>query len=354
MGLPILARPVGLTARLWMWCQRNRALAALAALLMLAFLGGIAGVAWKWREADHERVKTEAVNELLTRRLLSWAGAELDPQSKDLTVRELVDRASAQLGGWLDGQPDVEARIRETIGGVYLSLGRNDQAAVHVETAVRLDTELYGTRHRDTIRATNLLTLLLDRTGQGALAEDSRTTQPGNGRGALGADDPITLESAERLGTILWHLGKTDEAEALLRKNVDDRRRVLKPEHPDTLRSVYLLSRVLRERKSYLRCRTVCLRLCAQHPVLARLQPSRLCRRTHQPGGRLPRQGRSRPGRAALRSGGSGRPPAVRCPSPHHPRCGENHASVRELSSTAGSMSSKLRHSRSGDAPPAQ
>ena len=58
-------------------------------------------------------------------------------------------------------------------------------------------------------------------------------------------DDPITLESAERLGTILWHLGKTDEAEAVLRKNVDDRRRVLKPEHPDTLRSVYLLSRVL-------------------------------------------------------------------------------------------------------------
>ena len=120
-GAPILARPVGLTARLWMWCQRNRALATLAALLVLALIGGVAGVAWKWREADHERVKTEAVNELLTRRLLSWAGAELDPQSKDLTVRELVDRASAQLGGWLDGQPEVEARIRETIGGVYLS-----------------------------------------------------------------------------------------------------------------------------------------------------------------------------------------------------------------------------------------
>jgi eukaryotic-like serine/threonine-protein kinase len=250
-GLPILARPVGLATRLWMWCRRNRGLAAMAALLVLAFMGGIAGIAWKWREAEHERIKTDAVNELLTRRLLSWAGAELDPQSKDLTVRELVDRAAAQLGGWLEGQPDVEARIRETIGGVYLSLGRNDQAAVHVETAVRLDSALYGTRHRDTIRATNLLTLLLDRTGQGAHAEVRARQNLKTARGALGADDPLTLESAERLGMILWHLGKTDEAEKLLRKNVDDRRRVLKPEHPDTLRSVYLLSRVLRERKSY-------------------------------------------------------------------------------------------------------
>jgi tetratricopeptide (TPR) repeat protein/predicted Ser/Thr protein kinase len=250
-GLPILARPVGMAARLWMWCKRNRRYAAMAALLVLAVIGGIAGIAWKWREADRERAKTEAVNELVTKRLLPWAGAELDPQSKDLTVRELVDRASAQLGGWLEGQPDVEARIRETIGGVYLSLGRDDQAAIHVETAVRLDTERYGPSHRDTIRATNLLTSLLDRKGQGALGEDRARRNLKTARSALGADDPTTLESEERLGAILWHLGKTDEAEELLRKNVDARRRVLKPEHPDTLRAVYLLSRVLRERRSY-------------------------------------------------------------------------------------------------------
>jgi eukaryotic-like serine/threonine-protein kinase len=250
-GVPILARPVGLAARAFMWCRRNRALSAMAALLVLALFGGMAGIAWKWRDADRQRAKAEAVNELLTQRLLAQASYELDPQAKNLTVRELVDRASAQLGGWLDGQPDVEARIRETIGGVYLSLGQNDQAALHVETAVRLDTELYGIKNRDTIRATNLLTLLLDRTGQGTLAETRARANLQTARDALGAGDPVALASAERLGAILWHVGKIDEAEALLRKNVDDRRRVLKPEHPDTLRSVYLLSRVLRDRESY-------------------------------------------------------------------------------------------------------
>ncbi len=71
MGAPILARPVGTVTRAAMWCRRNKALASLAALLMLALVGGLAGVTWKWREADHERAKAEAVNELLTQRLLA-------------------------------------------------------------------------------------------------------------------------------------------------------------------------------------------------------------------------------------------------------------------------------------------
>ncbi len=251
-GIPILARRAGAATRIFSWCRRNRALSAMAALVSLSLLSGMAGIAWKWREADRERLKAEAVNELLTRRLLSWASLELDPQSKNLTVRELVDRTAAQLGGWLQGQPDVEARIRETVGGVYLSLGRDDQAAPQVEAAVRLDTELYGPRHRDTIRAINLLTLLLDRKGQSGPAEERARTNLKTAERSLGGNDPITLDSAERLGTILWHGGKIELAEALFRKNVDDRRRILKPEHPDTLRSVYLLSRVLRERKSFI------------------------------------------------------------------------------------------------------
>jgi tetratricopeptide (TPR) repeat protein len=161
----------------------------------------------------------------------------------------MIDRSAAQLGGWLEGQPEVEARIRETIGAVYLSLDQNDKAAPHVEAALRLDTEIFGRSHRDTLRVGNLMALLLDRTGRGPEAEMFAGQNLEAARRSLGALDPITLEAAERLGTILWHLGKTESAEAVLRKNVNDRRRILKPEHPDTLRSVYLLSRVLRELK---------------------------------------------------------------------------------------------------------
>ena len=250
-GLPILARPVGTPTRVMMWCRRNKALAALAALLMLALVGGLAGVTWKWREANRERTKAEAVNDLLTHRLLAQASLELDPLAKNLTVRELLDRAGSQLGGWLDGQPEIEAKIRETIGGAYLSLGQYDKAEPQLRTAIRLNTEEHGSLFRDTLRTNNLLATLLDQTHRGTEAEPLLRRNLQDCRNQLGRDDPVTLDAAERLGTLLWHLGKNDEAETVLRKNVDDRSRVLKPEHPDTLRSIYILSRVLRDIKKF-------------------------------------------------------------------------------------------------------
>ncbi len=250
-GMPIQARPVGTLTRALMWCRRNRALAGLAALLVMALLGGLAGITWKWREADRERTKVEAVNELLTERLLGQASAVMDPLAKNLTVRELLDRTAAQLGGWLDGQRDVEAKIRETMGGAYLSLGQYDKAEPHIQTAIRLDTDLYGERYPDTLRARNLMTALLDQRGQATQAEPLARANLETASRSLGPNDPISLAAAERLGAILWHVGKTDEAEAVLRKNVNDRGRVLKPEHSDTLRSVYLLSRVLRDLRRF-------------------------------------------------------------------------------------------------------
>jgi predicted Ser/Thr protein kinase/tetratricopeptide (TPR) repeat protein len=245
---PILARPVGRASRAWMWCRRNPALGMAAALFFLALAAGFGGVTWKWREANRERAKTEAVNELLTRRLLAHASPELDPLAKNLTVRELLDRVSGQLGGWLQGQPEVEAKVRETIGGAYLALGQFDRAELHLRTAVRLDAQIQGARHRDTLRAINLLASLLDQTSRANEAEPMLRRNLATCRRVLGSDDPTTLDAAERLGSALVHLGKGDEAEVILRQNVADHSRVLEPEHPDTLRSVYILSRLLRER----------------------------------------------------------------------------------------------------------
>ena len=199
-GLPILARPVGPTTRVMMWCRRNKALASLAALLLLALLSGLGGVTWKWREADRERAKAEAVNDLLTHRLLAQASLELDPLAKNLTVRELLDRAGSQLGGWLDGQPEIEAKIRETIGGAYLSLGQYDHAETHLRTAIRLDTQEHGSIYRDTLRTNNLLATLLDQTNRGTEAEPLLRRNLQDCRNRLGFDDPVTLDAAERLG----------------------------------------------------------------------------------------------------------------------------------------------------------
>ena len=79
-GMPIAARPAGMTLRIRMWCRRNPLPAALAGLLALAVIAGFAGVAWKWREADRERIKAAKINELLTKRLLAQASPEFQPR----------------------------------------------------------------------------------------------------------------------------------------------------------------------------------------------------------------------------------------------------------------------------------
>jgi tetratricopeptide (TPR) repeat protein/tRNA A-37 threonylcarbamoyl transferase component Bud32 len=59
-GEPIVARPVGTMMRSWMWCKRNPALTLLAASLVLALLGGMTGIVLNWREAVHQRNVAQA------------------------------------------------------------------------------------------------------------------------------------------------------------------------------------------------------------------------------------------------------------------------------------------------------
>jgi hypothetical protein len=249
-GEPILARPVGPVVRAAMWCRRNPLIASAAALALalLAVIVGFVGVAWKWREADRRRAVSEAVSDLWTRRVLTRLDSELDPLGRDQTVRDLLDDAAAHLGGWLDGQPDVEAQVRERIGAAYLSLGHLSPAEKHLRRAIELDDMANGPRGRVRLLATNQLATVLERTQRSDEVEPMLRRNLDDCRKALGRDDRVTLEAAERLGSALWHLGRLDDAEAVLRQSVDDRGRVLRPDHPDTLRSVYLISRVLRDR----------------------------------------------------------------------------------------------------------
>lgn len=250
-GEPILARPVGPLVRAVMWTRRNPAIAATAALAFVFLIAGFTAVTWKWREAVRERARSDGLAELLIQRLFVRADSELNSQGRNPTVRELLDDTASTLGGWLDNQADVEAQVREAIGGAYLSLDEFKRAEEQLRLAIKLDGRVNGPNGRTTLRATNLLATLMDRTGQGAEAEPLLRRNLADCRRVLGPDAPVSLDAAERLGSILWHLGRLDESEAMLRQSVEDRGRVFKPDHPQTLRSVYLLSRLLRERKVF-------------------------------------------------------------------------------------------------------
>ena len=200
-GEPILARPVGAPVRAAMWCRRNPLIAAAAALALLSLVGGFAGVTWKWREADRERARAEAVVELLTHRLLAQADAELDaagpqPDGPRPAGRHRGQRSAAGSTASPTSRPRSARRSAGPTCRSTSSSGPRSSSAWRSSWIRRSN----GPEGRTGLRATNLLATLLDRTGRSAEAEPMLRRNLADCRRVLGPDDPITLDAAERLG----------------------------------------------------------------------------------------------------------------------------------------------------------
>src|SRR5262249_49300873 len=56
-GKQVIARPVGAAARLVRACRRRPLVASLLLLLAVSLFGGLAGVTWKWLEADEHAMQ---------------------------------------------------------------------------------------------------------------------------------------------------------------------------------------------------------------------------------------------------------------------------------------------------------
>ena len=197
---------------------------------------------------------------------------------RDLKVSEALANAEKELDTAFADQPLVEAGVRVALATTYYSLGRYDLARRHATRALDLRRRLLGPEHPDTLRSTSTMAGLLARAGKRdearALFEQVLEVQ----RRTLGPEDPETLETmeglalvargsgqarrrphAERpgagdpathpgagapadtggdasLATTLFRMGKLDEANALLEQALEAQRRILGPEHPQTLR----------------------------------------------------------------------------------------------------------------------
>ncbi len=87
-GSPIKARPVGHVSRTWRWAKRNPAVASLSAAVVLALLGGIAGISYWASVAASER--QQAVRSLVS--VLSTTPPSEVPSAMD-AIRPFKDEA---------------------------------------------------------------------------------------------------------------------------------------------------------------------------------------------------------------------------------------------------------------------
>jgi eukaryotic-like serine/threonine-protein kinase len=311
-GLPVEAGPPSTVYRLRKFIRRHRGwLAAAATILALVIAGSGVSIWQGWRawrngqlaegqatralqekmRAEDEAAVARAINDFLLTDLLSQSDSanqsRESPRQRDLTVRELLDRAAERIETRFRDQPRTEAAVRLTVGESLAGLGEFGPADPHLRRAVELlEAELgsaaaetlnarrklawncramanhaearsileevlsiqvraSGPLDRETLRTQNVLSAVLQSTGQlqqaHALIEktwQSRLEQ-------FGPDDPDTRQSFANLAAINLELGRHQVAIPQLREIVDYRRRQGGDDHPQTVTALQGLASAL-------------------------------------------------------------------------------------------------------------
>ena len=194
-------------------------------------------------EARDEAAKATAVTEFLRETLSS-----IDPaaaRGREVTVREVFDKAAKKVGTKFADRPLVQAAVRETLGVTYLALGDSASACSHLSAAVDLRLRHLGQEHPDTLKAMNDLAMVWCEQGRYVEAERTHRQVLGIRQRVLGQEHPSTLASMNSLANALYGQGKDAEAALVYNAVLSVQRRVLGEEQPGTLGTMANLAAVM-------------------------------------------------------------------------------------------------------------
>jgi tetratricopeptide (TPR) repeat protein/tRNA A-37 threonylcarbamoyl transferase component Bud32 len=242
-GLPITARPVTFGYRAGKFMRRHRAAVAAAVLVAFSLLGGIIATTYSARQARAERDRASqaaARAEAVTKSLVS-VFEFADPgraKGNAITAKELLDQGVEKVVRELNDQPTVQAKLMDTIGGLYETIGVYTSAQPLLEDALKLRRQTLGSEHIDVAESLHHLGVIAyekgDYTRSEALFREALQLR----RRLLGTGHLQTADSMHWLGRALITLGKFTEAEPLVSNTLALRRRLLPPEHKDIASSL--------------------------------------------------------------------------------------------------------------------
>jgi len=289
---PILARPPSTSYQLRKLVSRHRAIATLAATLVLVLAGFAVAMSAMYARQRVERLRAERVGSFLEEMLAS--ADPVNSRGQDVLVRDVLDGAAAKLATELPDEPEAQAALEYTLARTYVGLGLYAEADSLVRRALAASERTRGARGRaQAARCRALLGDVLVHRGRLEEAEPVLRRALAEREAVLGRDHPEVAtsrallgdllhrngeyEEAEReirealrvrayaglgqtpayaetlilLGALLKTLGRYPETEALHREALDIQRRALPPDHPDVTQSMNELAIVLRHEGEY-------------------------------------------------------------------------------------------------------
>ncbi|UCE61337.1 MAG: serine/threonine protein kinase [Phycisphaerales bacterium] len=254
---PVLAGPPGMAYQLRKFARRNRRLVGSLAAVVLALAAGV--VVSTWFAVQATRAKEEAqgqaaiaqeVSDFLNNDLLASAAPASAP-GREVTVREVLDKASHAIEDKFADDPVVEASIRTTLGLVYRNLGDYDEAEGHLGRALSLRREVLGKEHADTVYSLANLGSLYRDMGRYDEAEPLLVNALNLHRTFLDHQDPRMLSSVSGLAVLYAEQQRYEEAEPLQEQALELGRLLLGDEHPETLASMTNLALLYRDQRRF-------------------------------------------------------------------------------------------------------
>jgi serine/threonine protein kinase/tetratricopeptide (TPR) repeat protein len=269
----VQACPPSSVYRLKKFVRRNKGPVLAATVVVLALVAGIVGTTWgllyaqsaqqaetQQRErAEQETRIAQAVRDFLRKKLLIQAdtrhqadalreaGGDSAGVKYDPTIRELLDRAAAELApdkidAQFPNQPLVQAEILHTIGETYTGIGEYGLAIDPLKRALDLRQRQLAPDHRDTLDTMHNLAMAYHESGK--LAEAIRLFEQVRDKRAvkLGPDHADTLTTQLSIASAYMSAGKLAEAIRLIEQVRDKRAEKLGPDHADTLTSLHFLA----------------------------------------------------------------------------------------------------------------
>ncbi len=255
---PIVARPASAAYQFKKFAQRNKAVVVGVAAVFLVLVAGIIVSSWqafratraeglagnRLVEAQRQTKIAQEVNRFLNNDLL----AAVDPErtsNREITMREVLDKASERIEGKFEDEPLIEASIRSTLSQTYQGLGLYEPAEKHLREAEAIQSRELGREASVTLQARSTLADLLRRRGWFLQAESLARETLEVQRRVLGDNDAATAFTLDALGQILQRQGKYAEAVMVLRQAMESRSGILGDEHSETLMSMSTLAKGL-------------------------------------------------------------------------------------------------------------
>jgi eukaryotic-like serine/threonine-protein kinase len=201
--------------------RRNRAAVTALSLVFTVIVGLVVFFTVRLAIARNAAVEEAARTQRIQRFMLNLfqGGDEAAGPADDMRVTALLERG-VQEAKALDGEPQMQAELYQTLGSVYQKLGKLDEADSLLHSALERHKQIDGKEHPDI--AEDLVAIGLLRSDQAHLEEAERLVREGlaMSQRTLPANHPAVARATTALGMILENRGEYDQAIQVLQDAV--------------------------------------------------------------------------------------------------------------------------------------